>query len=316
MPVDHKEKAFESAIEHHLIASAGYAKAEQGLFDQERALDATQFVPFVKETQPDTWKKLEKLLGARTEEVLVDDLCKAMDSRGSLDVIRHGFKCYSEPVKVAYFAPAHGMNPEVAALYAKNRLTIVRQLLFKATSTKALDMTVCLNGIPRLPKRSIGPGVVFDDEVNLKYYRLQKTSEGSISLAPGDRGAVKAPTAVGTGGDHQEQIELSRLIDIVNQRFGTEFKPADQLFFDQIREEAVADTHIQQAAMANSLENFKYVFDKAVEGKFIDRMDQNQEIFARYMNDPAFANVVVDVLRKQVYDQIRADVKQETAQPR
>ena len=27
------------------------------------------------------------------------------------------------------------------------------------------------------------PGVVFDDEVNLKFYRLQKTSEGSISLA-------------------------------------------------------------------------------------------------------------------------------------
>ena len=30
MPVDHKEKAFETAIEHHLITSAGYAKAEQG----------------------------------------------------------------------------------------------------------------------------------------------------------------------------------------------------------------------------------------------------------------------------------------------
>ncbi|MFZ1140835.1 MAG: hypothetical protein WAN76_16745, partial [Candidatus Sulfotelmatobacter sp.] len=128
------------------------------------------------------------------------------------------------------------------------------------------------------------------------------------------RGAVKATTAVGTGENHHEQIELSRLIDIVNQRFGTEFKPADQLFFDQIREEAVADTYIQQAAMANSLENFKYVFDKAVEGKFIDRMDQNQEIFARYMNDPAFANVVVDVLRKQVYDQIRAEVRQDAVQ--
>mgnify|MGYP001796855808 CR=1 FL=1 len=83
----------------------------------------------------------------------------------------------------------------------------------------------------------------------------------------------------------------------------------------QIREEAVADTHIQQAAIANSLENFKYVFDKALEGKFIDRMDQNQEIFARYMNDPDFAKVVVDVLRKQVYEQIRTEVKQESVQP-
>ena len=110
-------------------------------------------------------------------------------------------------------------------------------------------------------------------------------------------------------------VRGSRLIDIVNERFGTVFKPADQLFFDQIREEAVADTHIQQAAMVNSLENFKYVFDKALEGKFIDRMDQNQEIFARYMNDPAFAKVVAEFLRKQVYEQIRAEAKQESVQP-
>ena len=51
-----------------------------------------------------------------------------MDSRGSLDVMRHGFKCFGEPIKVAYFEPAHGMNPEELALYEKNRLTVVRQL--------------------------------------------------------------------------------------------------------------------------------------------------------------------------------------------
>lgn len=62
--------------------------------------------------------------------------------------------------------------------------------------------------------------------------------------------------------------------------------------------------------MVNSLENFKYVFDKALEGKFIDRMDQNQEIFARYMNDPAFAKVVAEFLRKQVYEQIRSEKKE------
>ena len=66
--------------------------------------------------------------------------------------------------------------------------------------------------------------------------------------------------------------------------------------------------------MVNSLENFGYVFDKALEGKFIDRMDQNQEIFARYMNDPDL-KVVAEFLRKQVYEQIRAEAKQESVQP-
>ena len=44
-------------------------------------------------------------------------------------------------------------------------------------------------------------------------------------------------------------------------------------------------------------------------------MDQNQEIFARYMNDRDFAKVVADFLRKQVYEQIRAEVKQDAVQP-
>ncbi len=63
--------------------------------------------------------------------------------------------------------------------------------------------------------------------------------------------------------------------------------------------------------MVNSLENFKYVFDKALEGKFIDRSDQNQEMFARYMNDRDFAKVVSEFLRKQVYQQIRADAAED-----
>jgi len=161
----------------------------------------------------------------------------------------------------------------------------------------------------KLFQNFLGMLVVLDDEVQLRYYRLQKTSEGSISLQPGNRGAVSAPTAVGTGIDRREPIELSRLIDIINERFGTDFKPADQLFFDQIKEEAVAGSNIQQAAIVNSLENFGYVFDKALEDKFIDRMDQNQEIFARYMNNKDFQKVVADWMRKQVYEQIREDSK-------
>jgi type I restriction enzyme R subunit len=155
-----------------------------------------------------------------------------------------------------------------------------------------------------------------DDEVTLKYYRLQKISEGSIVLEPGDRGTVSGPTAVGTGMRRDEQVELSRLIDIVNERFGTEFKPADELFFNQLREEAVADSVLQQAALANTLENFKFVFDKALEGLFIDRMEQNEEIFARYMNDKDFQQVVTNVLLRQVYNQIHAEHETTTpAQP-
>jgi type I restriction enzyme R subunit len=161
--------------------------------------------------------------------------------------------------------------------------------------------------IAKLPRRASGPRYDFDDEVALKYYRLQKISEGSIALNKGESGTVTGPTAVGTGTAQETQVELSQLIDIINDRFGTEFKPADELFFAQLREEALADENLRQAATANTIDNFRFVFSKALETLFVDRMGQNEEIFAKYMNDAAFQEVVAEHLLRQVYDQIRAD---------
>jgi len=159
----------------------------------------------------------------------------------------------------------------------------------------------------KLPRRSSGQKYIFDDEVALKFYRLQKISEGSIRLDQGDNVPVEGPTAVGTGKSKDTQIELSRLIDTINERFGTDFTQADELFFHQLREEAISDENLRQAATANTLDNFRYVFVKVLENLFIDRMESNEEIFAKYMNDAEFKKVVSEHLLKQVYEQIRKE---------
>ncbi len=161
--------------------------------------------------------------------------------------------------------------------------------------------------IAKLPRRNTGPQYHFDDEVTLKFYRLQKISEGVIQLQQSGAGEVKGPTALGTGLPHEESIELSRLIDLLNERFGTDFKPADQLFLDSVREEALADESIREAALANTLDNFKFVFSKALEGLFIERMEQNEDIFARFMSDKDFQNLVEETMRRDVYAQVRAE---------
>lgn len=161
--------------------------------------------------------------------------------------------------------------------------------------------------ITKLPQRDSGLAYYFDDEVALKYYRIQKISEGSIDLGVSDGRGIYGPQEVGTGAIHNQKILLSQLIDILNEQLGTEFKPADQLFFDSIREQAVADENIRQAAKANTLENFSYVFIKALESLFIDRMEQNEEITAKYMNEEDFRRIVSQDIMKRVYDQIRAE---------
>jgi type I restriction enzyme R subunit len=161
--------------------------------------------------------------------------------------------------------------------------------------------------LAKLPKRDSGPKYHFEDEIALKYYRLQKISEGTIELEAGKTSEVAGPVNVGTGTAQGVEIKLSDLIDILNDRFGTEFKPADQLFFDSIKEDAVADSEIRQVALANTLEGFGYVFKAALEGLFIDRMEQNEEITAKFLNEKEFKELVSQHLLKQVYEQIRSE---------
>jgi len=158
----------------------------------------------------------------------------------------------------------------------------------------------------KLPKRKNGPGYQFDEEVELDYYRLQKISEGSISLNEGYAKPLDGPREVGSGMVREEHVSLSRLIDFINQRFGGELNEADQLFFDQIAEAASLNESLQKAAEVNSLDKFQLVFRQVLESLFIERMDLNEELFTDYMGKPDMQELVSKWLGCQVYDRLSA----------
>ncbi len=159
----------------------------------------------------------------------------------------------------------------------------------------------------KLPRRKTGPAYQFDDDVRLEYYRLQKISEGSISLQDGDARRLDGPTEVGSGLVRPQPVPLSQLIDVVNERFGTDFNQADQLFFDQIVEAAMSDDGLRQAAEVNPGDKFELVFKNLLETLFVERMDQNEEIFVRFMNDAPFQKVVTSWMAGEAYRRLRAN---------
>lgn len=158
--------------------------------------------------------------------------------------------------------------------------------------------------LTKLPKRETGPAQLLEDEIELQYYRLQKISEGRIDLNTGDAHPLKGPSDVGTGQEDQK-IKLSELIEILNERFGTNFTQADQLFFDQIQEEAIESDALQKAAATNSKDDFRYVFEKAFEGLVIDRMEGNEEIFGKLMADGEFRKLAVEHILHKVYGALK-----------
>ena len=126
----HTELAFEDTVEQGLLAT-GYVVVDRDGFDRERAIFPSLVLDFIQATQPKEWAKLEALHGAKTGEQVLADLCKWMDTYGSLATLRHGFKCYGRTLRVALFKAAHELNAELEARYTANRVGLTRQLHYR-----------------------------------------------------------------------------------------------------------------------------------------------------------------------------------------
>ena len=120
---------------------------------------------------------------------------------------------------------------------------------------------------------------------------------------------LKGPSDVGTGKE-DEEIRLSELIDLLNERFGTDFTQADQFFFDQIQEEAIENEELKRAAQVNSKQDFRSVFEKTFEGLVIDRMEGNEEIFGKLMSDGEFRKLAIEHLLHKVYSELQRSARQ------
>ncbi len=166
--------------------------------------------------------------------------------------------------------------------------------------------------MPKLPPPGDGAKFALDDDVALKYFRLQQVSDGTIDLSQGEADPLKGPTDVGTGRQRNTAVSLSTLVNQLNERFGTDFTEADQLFFDQVRATAERDEKIVEAAKANSLANFSAFFGRILDDLFIQRMEGNDEIFRRVMSDRQFRSVAQEHLAQEVFQRIHQGAFTET----
>jgi type I restriction enzyme, R subunit len=148
-PKPTSEAAFEAYVVEHLTTTAGYTLDPPTDFDRELALRPADLLAYIQTTQPKTWTKQQTIHGTNLPKTLLAAFDKATATDGILAVLRHGFKFYGSRIRVATFAPAHGLNPEIAAHYAANRLAVVRQLHHDPADPKlSIDLTLFLNGIP------------------------------------------------------------------------------------------------------------------------------------------------------------------------
>ncbi len=151
-------------------------------------------------------------------------------------------------------------------------------------------------------------------ELQLTHLRLEQTWEGSATLEDTD-GEVRA-IFDGRGKQHEPETEkLSQIIEIINERFGLSLGEADQLLFDQFEETWAGDETLAAQAQANDLANFRLAFDREFMNTIVARMDANDEILKRILDNNDFHDLLADYYANKVYARLRPNTEQGDATP-
>jgi type I restriction enzyme R subunit len=144
-----REIHFEDTVYDYLSASNLYTARKSDDFNLAYVLDKALLEQFIREAQPDVWKKLEKEFPSNTIEAVASEFTKLRDKRGILNLIREGFVLQGASIKLIAFKPSSGLNPEHLRKYEANRFSIIRQVHYSsAWPDKSLDLVIGINGIP------------------------------------------------------------------------------------------------------------------------------------------------------------------------
>ena len=153
----------------------------------------------------------------------------------------------------------------------------------------------------KLPKLDYTVRLKLDNEVALEYYRLQKIAEGDLVLQVQGEFGLDPTTEAGISRPKEEKDKLSNILNILNEKYGTEFTDADRLYFEQLEQALFENEELKLRAQSNPIENFKYAFDEVFIQTLIDRMKDNEDIFDKIMENNEFKVDVKEWLTKKIY---------------
>ena len=207
------EHAFETHVEEALLAASGWQPGTNAGWDVERALFPEEVCGFLEATQPNLWSDMRTLHGDGLETLLLAALVKELDLKGTLHVLRHGFKFYGKTFRLATFKPAHGLNDEALALYRRNRLTVTRQVLCHPGKHDAVDLVFALNGLPVATCELKNPGTGQNWHHAVRQYKKDRDPRAPLFR-------FKARALVHFAADPDEIHMTTRL-----SRAGTRFLP-------------------------------------------------------------------------------------------
>jgi type I restriction enzyme R subunit len=126
-------------------------------------------------------------------------------------------------------------------------------------------------------------------------------------MPTGDTTPVSGPTDVGTDrASEPDTANLSEIVSVLNDRFGTNCTKADQLWFDQIIEDMTGDEELGDQARSNPIENFRLGFNPKVMEAVVNRIERNENVATQFLTNEELREVAVQLMMQEVYERLQS----------
>lgn len=142
--------------------------------------------------------------------------------------------------------------------------------------------------------------------VDLDSYRIQKTGEEDIDLERDEKPLRPQNESATTRGTTKPEPEpLSKILELLNERFGYDFDEDDRVFIEQLKKNVQERDAVQKSIEVNSASDARLTFDMATEDELQDMIDNNFQLYKKITDDEAFGEMFFNLL----FDHVREEVE-------
>lgn len=143
------------------------------------------------------------------------------------------------------------------------------------------------------------------NRVELEYYRLEKTFEGSIALEGKAMPLEPAKTKKAVN-MNAKRDPLDEVIAAINEEYKGTFTEADRVLIGTLREKLLADKKLRKAAKADGQQIFvknifPKIFDAAAQASYIE----STETYTKLFEDNAKYKAIMMALARELYRELR-----------
>lgn len=145
------EKEFQNDIINHLTGTGYIKRNSNENYNKATCLDPELTLQFIKDTQAKDWKKFTRVYGDKAEQKFFYRLISEIEKKGTIHVLRNGFKDVGCYFKLFYPQPNNYKNPDLFDKFEGNIFSVIDELEYQDRENgNRIDLAVFINGLPIL----------------------------------------------------------------------------------------------------------------------------------------------------------------------